>query len=294
MNRSSTPANTLSEDLAERVLKQLGFLQCPELTLESLGELYGAWCQRVPFDNVRKLIHVRAGNDGTLPGGTAEDFFTAWLEHGTGGTCWAGAGAFFSLLTSLGFDAERGVATMLVAPDLPPNHGSVRVSLDGARYLVDCSILHGEPLRLEEDIETHVLHPAWGVRCAQRDDRWHLNWRPLQKVDGFECRLESFGAPQLEYHERYEQTRGWSPFNYQVTARINRGDRVTGLVFGQAVSLEADGTVRQRPVSREERMRLLIEEIGLSEEIVSHLPEDMPTPPPPWSQTAADGHAAAD
>jgi len=42
----------------------------------------------VPFDNVRKLIHVKSGKAGPLPGGTAEDFFTAWLRHGTGGTCW--------------------------------------------------------------------------------------------------------------------------------------------------------------------------------------------------------------
>ncbi len=286
MNDASFVTNPLREDLAERVLARLGLSRSPELTLAGLTALYGAWCQAVPFDNVRKLIHARAGRETPFPGGTAEDFFTAWLRHGTGGTCWAGAGAFHALLSSLGFAAERGIGTMLVAPDLPPNHGTVRVRLAEADYLVDCSILHGAPLLLRDDAETQVAHPAWGVRCAPRAGRWSVRWRPLQQVDGLDCRLESFGASHREYLERYEKTRTWSPFNYQVTARLNRADHVTGLAFGEAVALLADGTVQQRPVTHAERVRILIEEIGLSEEIVSRLPEDHPTPPPPASRTA--------
>src|SRR5690348_16732226 len=108
MQNSSLPA-----ELVERVLAKLGFARRPEPTLENLRRLYGAWCQRVPFDNVRKLIHLRAGNRGPLPGGTAEDFFEAWLKHGTGGTCWANAGACHALWQSLGFDVERGLGTMM-------------------------------------------------------------------------------------------------------------------------------------------------------------------------------------
>jgi len=273
--------------LHERVLARLGFSHRPEPSPEGLRALYAAWCRHVPFDNVRKLIHVRSGNGLPLPGGEAGDFFGAWLRHGTGGTCWAGAGAFHSLLAGLGFAVERGVATMLAAPDLPPNHGTVRVRFGDAIYLADCSMLHGEPLRLDGDKETHIPHPAWGVRCARRDGRWHIGWRPLHKVDGFECRLESFGAGSGEYLERYERTRAWSPFNYQVTARINRHDEVIGVAFGQAVTLHADGRVTQKPITHEQTRRHLIEDIGLSEEIVGRLPRDIPTPPPPGSATAA-------
>jgi arylamine N-acetyltransferase len=281
----------LSQELRESVLARLGFTAQPEPTLEGLRATYAAWCRCVPFDNVRKLIHVRTGNSGPLPGSTAEDFFEAWLKHGTGGTCWAGAGAFHALLTSLGFDAARGVGTMLVVPDLPPNHGSVLVTFDEARYLVDCSILHGEPLFLQEYLETCVEHPAWGVRCSQRDGRWHVAWRPLHKLDGFECRLERFGASGGEFETLYEQTRGWSPFNYEVTARLNRDDRVVGLAFGKVVSLESDRSVREASGTHAERVRVLIEDIGLGEEIVQQLPEDILTPAPPWSQTALTGAA---
>ena len=276
----------LSPDIAERVLAKLGFAGSPAPTFENLRVIYAAWCRGVPFDNVRKLIHVRAGNSGPLPGSTAEDFLEAWLKHGTGGTCWSGAGAFHALLALLGFDAARGVGTMLVAPELPPNHGTVVATFGEARYLVDCSILHGEPLRLEEDAETRVEHPAWGVRCARRDGRLRVSWRPLQRLDGLECRLERFGATCPEFQDFHDQTRGWSPFNYEVTARTNRGDRVVGLAFGKAVSLEADGSFRETAVTHADRVRVLIEDIGLSEEIVDQLPEDIATPPPPDSRTA--------
>ncbi len=291
MSQSVAIANSpvereLPPQLQERVLVKLGFSGSPAPTFENLRAIYAEWCRSVPFDNVRKLIHVRAGNAGPLPGSTAEDFFEAWLKHGTGGTCWSGAGAFHALLASLGFNAARGIGTMLVAPDLPPNHGTVLVTFGEARYLVDCSILHGEPLRLEEDAETRVEHSAWGVRCSRRDERWHVNWRPLHKLDGFECRLERFGATHSEFQNFYERTRGWSPFNYEVTARLNRDDRVVGLAFGKAVSLEADGSVREAAVTHPERVRILIADIGLSEEIAHQLPEDIGTPPPP------DSHAA--
>ena len=276
----------LPQDLLERVLARLGFQSLPEPIYADLAAIYASWCRKVPFDNVRKLIHARAANPAPFPGSDAEDYFTAWLAHGTGGTCWAGAGAMQALLSSLGFDSRRGVATMMVAPDIPPNHGTVRVAIDGENYLMDTSILCGVPLHLLEDAETVVGHPAWGLTCAKREGNWHIAWRPLHKTNGFECRLEHFGAAHSDFQSLYEGTRGWSPFNYELTARINKGEEVIGAAFGQAITFATDGTVSSRPISTEERNRLLIEDIGLSEEIVSRLPADIPTPPPPGSKAA--------
>jgi len=277
----------LPPELVERVLARLGFPQRPEPTPENLRRLYAAWCQRVPFDNVRKLIHLRAGSAAPFPGGAAPDFFEAWLKHGTGGTCWANAGACHALWQSLGFAAERGLGTMMAAPNLPPNHGTVRVRFGSDHYLTDGSILHGEPLPLNGAAETQIANPAWGLRASQRDGKWHLTWRPLHKVDGLECRLESFGLSGTDYHQRYEQTRGWGPFNFEVYARQNKADRVLGVAFGKSVVLKSDGTTESRPISDAERRQFLIEQIGLSEEIISQLPADQPTPPPPGSKTAA-------
>jgi N-hydroxyarylamine O-acetyltransferase len=279
----------LPDELLERVLARLGMSRHPDPSPESLRAIYAAWCRRVPFDNFRKLIHLRSGNTGLLPGSTAEDFFEAWLRHGAGGTCWPGAGACQSLLRSLGFEAVRGIGTMLVVPGLPPNHGTVRVSFDRTHFLVDCSILHGEPLRLDESADTRVVHPAWGVRCRRHDGHWHVAWRPLHRLQGLDCRLESFGAERGEFERRYEQTRSWSPFNYELAVRLNRGDDVIGVGFGHAVTLHGDGRMSRKPISDDERTRLLIEDVGLSEELVQQLPADVPTPPPPWSRTAQAG-----
>lgn len=272
--------------LFERVLARLGFDQAPEPTFEKLRAVYSAWCRHVPFDNVRKMIHAHSASPAPFPGSTPQDFFEAWLKYGTGGTCWAANGSFYALLEWLGFEAERGVATMLAAPNIPPNHGTVRVRFGDRHYLVDASMLYFEPLLLDENAETKIEHPAWGVQCAKRDGRWHIAWRPLHKLDGFECRLEWFGATAKDFQEAYERTRAWSPFNYSATARVNRGNEVTGFVFGHRVILHDDGSITREPITHEERQRILLEPVGLSEEIVGQLPADLPTPPPPGTQTA--------
>jgi N-hydroxyarylamine O-acetyltransferase len=279
--------NSLGRGLVGRVLERLEIPANPAVDLATLEAVFAAWCQRIPFDNVRKIIHVQSGDSSPLPGGEAAEFFESWLDHGTGGTCWTGSGALHALLSAMGFEAERALGTMLVAPDLPPNHGSVRVRLGDSWLLLDSSVLHHQPLLLAEDGESRIEHPAWGVRCAKRDGRWHLKWRPLHKPEGFECRFESFGNRHGDYLARYDQTRGWSPFNYQVCARRLCGDEVIGLAFGHFITLKADGRVSSIAIDDRQRVRVLTEEFGMSREIIGRLPPDRPTPPAPGSRTAA-------
>jgi N-hydroxyarylamine O-acetyltransferase len=279
-------AEGLSNQLVERILTRLGFNHRPAPTIAALRSIYGAWCERVPFDNIRKLIHVRAANAAPLPGSTPEDYFEAWLKFGTGGTCWPGAGALHAFLAALGFDAIRAIGTMMAAPNLPPNHGTVLVNFGSQVFLVDSSILHGYPLSLSKDSETSVAHPAWGVRCVWRASNWYVQWRPLIRLEGFECRIDSFPATETDFREAYARTRGWSPFNYELSMRVNRGDKVIGVASGHSISLHADGSVTRTPLTPDERRRLLIEDVGITEALVMQLPDDVPTPPPPWSKTA--------
>ena len=76
----------LAPALIERVLEKLELPESPSLDRAGLADLYDAWCRHVPFDNVRKMIHLREELPGPLPGDDAEDFLEAWLRHGTGGT----------------------------------------------------------------------------------------------------------------------------------------------------------------------------------------------------------------
>ncbi|MBX9696362.1 MAG: arylamine N-acetyltransferase [Cyanobacteria bacterium] len=283
---SSSADQILAEELVEQVLMKLGLACRPAVDLSGLSRVYDAWCRSVPFDNLRKLIHVNENNPSVLPGDTAVDFFQSWLRHSTGGTCWSGNGALHALLTSLGFVASRGIATMLVAPDLPPNHGTVLVKMDDTLYVVDASILHERPLRLDLSNPAETALHLFPLKVTNSDDKWHIWWQPLHLLDGIQCRLDSYPTTHADFQRRYEMSREWSPFNYQLTARKIRGEKTVGIGFGKWVELSSTGSPSIQIIGEEARSRYLIENLGYSEEIVSRLPADRSTPPPPWSETA--------
>ena len=271
----------MESKLTDRVLKKLG-CAAPKTTVAGLTDVYAAWCRGVPFDNVRKLIHVRRGDAGPLPGDTAEDFFEAWLAHGSGGTCWAGNGALQALLESLGVAAERAVATMLVAPDIPPNHGSVVVTVDGERWVVDASILHAEPLPMRASQPSEISHRAWGVSAYWVDGQYRIRWRNFMTVgEPMECGFNQIGVSREEFSRRHEMTRSWSPFNFGLTLNLIRGQSRIGAAMGKLVNLDTSGIVSARGADSADRRRFLVEEVGMSRELVAMLPDDFPFEPPP-------------
>lgn len=283
----------ISRALAERVLARLGFAAAPAANRAGLAALYAAWCRSVPFDNVRKLIHLRAGESGRLPGDTPEDFFTAWLAHGTGGTCWANAGALCALLEALGFEAKRGISTMLVAPNLPPNHGTVSVKLESETWLVDGAIQHGEPLLLDAARETEIAHPAWGVRVQPEREKWIVHWRSPFTLQPLDCRIDSLAGDAATYRTLHEATRGWSPFNFGLMLRVHRNGGLLTAAGGDRVVINAAGAVARGPLAGEARRRFLVEEAGISEQLAARVPDDRPMPPPPGSRTARAGEERA-
>jgi acetyl-CoA synthetase len=284
--------NSLPGELIDSVLAKLGLSGRPAANLDGLRAVYSAWCRRVPFDNIRKMIHVRRRDPGRLPGDDAADFFDHWIRWGAGGTCWAGNGALCALLESLGFDARRALATMRVAPDVPPNHGSVTVQCEGRRYLVDASILHDEPLALDESltpgegVATAGAGRAWAVARSIHEGHWIICWRPLHRPDALDCRIDRFDVTAADFHFLHEQSRGWSPFNFGLCMRLNREDSVIGAAFGQRVLIDGMGHFEERPLHGADRMRFLVEEMGIHEELARALPADVPMPPPPQSRTA--------
>ena len=186
----------------------------------------------------------------------------------------------------LGFEAARGLCTMLVAPDIPPNHGSVLVMYEGSRYVVDASILHSEPLRLDPDAPSVIMHPAWGVQCEKRDGQWYIRWRSMFSSDGLDCRFEAMSVTRDTFRERYEAARAWGLFNYELHFRLIRGEAIVGAARGERVEFDRGGACVRTPLDDAERRRFLIEDLGIHEAIVQRLPADTPTPPPPWSRTA--------
>ncbi len=268
----------MDEDLRDAVLAQLGFAAVPDADVEGLTALYRAWCERVPFDNVRKLIWLAAAakdpSPPPLPGGRADDFFRAWLAHGTGGTCWPSANALHALLVACGFESRRVAASMFETGE--PSHGTtiVTVETDGGcrEYLVDTSMLTNVPLLLDPTATTSIVHPVFATVAEVVPEGWRFEFPLANEVGTLPCRTL---APDAVAHpfflERYEISRAWSPFNVHVSTRRNTpAGTVVGYGGGRRHERTAGGVTDTE--LRGDALRVaLIEEVGLSEQIVEEL-----------------------
>ncbi len=211
--------DTLDPTLRAALLARLGLPTQPLLTLEGLTEIYRAWCHAIPFDNLTKMLALREGRAGALPGGHATDFFNHWLAHGAGGTCWSTSNALYTLIRSLGFEARRVTGAMR---DLGlVTHASTKVRLDGRDWLVDSSFLCNAPLPLD-DAGYISPDPVFAIE-VERDAGTHVIWSASPgNPDYLPCRLVGDPVTHEEYLARYEASRDRSPFNQRLYARWNR------------------------------------------------------------------------
>lgn len=265
----------LPRELVEKILIKLGFSESPPVDLSGLTRLYKAWCRRVPFDNIRKRIHLAANNPLPLPGHDDVDFYHGWLRFGVGGTCWAGNAALHALLDTLGFSCQRATATMLTDSKQPPNHGTVSVQCEEKQFLVDASMLHNEPLLLSPDHPSTIDHPAWGLTCSPNKQHWIIRWRPLHMLDGCNCRIEKFSISRDTFRQLNEASRSRSPFNNALYVRLNTQKSVIGISAGMAVNFSASGKIIKTHMSPESRLKLLVEKMGISEEIIYQIPPEL-------------------
>jgi len=137
--------------LYARYLRLLGIGRArPDRAL--LEALTAAQLQRVPFENLSKLLRLRRAGLRRRPG--LEEHLDGIEQHGFGGTCYANNSHFHGLLRHLGFDARLSGADMTDA-DV---HIVVLVRVEGREYLVDGG--YGAPFLepLPRDLEReHVV-----------------------------------------------------------------------------------------------------------------------------------------
>lgn len=254
----------LPYSLLERVLERLRLSALPSASLDGLRAIYRAWCLHVPFDNVRKMIALRDGAQGPLPGASAEDFFENWLAHGTGGTCWATSNALYALVRACGFTARRVAASM--GDTGLANHGSVIVTLDGCEWLVDTSAMSNVPLPLAG--ETFILIDFVYEVELEFEGQEFLVWAQTPPSAGFlPCRYFPDAVSDEYYAARYEDSRLRSPFNQMLYARRNRPDEMIVLIGNTRFSKRAFGLER-RELTAVELCDALQKDLGLSGEIV--------------------------
>jgi N-hydroxyarylamine O-acetyltransferase len=253
----------VTEKLRDRVLVRLGLDGPAGADLPGLRRLYRAWCLSVPFDNVRKLIALRAG--AALPGRDAADFFTNWLETGAGGTCWSGSNALYALLRSLGFQPRLAAGSM---HDLgSPNHGTVIVTIGGVDWRADTSLLTHAPIPLACARYFH----SDGLTTAdlEYDSRGYLLWTntPHQHVPTG-CRIFPEPVGGQFVLDRYEASRNQGPFNDCVHVRRNFPGRVVVVRGATRFERTVDG-ISAHALSADELCAALEREMGLSRSLIS-------------------------
>jgi N-hydroxyarylamine O-acetyltransferase len=265
----------LAASTTEAVLARLGLSSTPDTDLDGLNLVYGAWCRNVPFDNLVKRIHLVSGSAERFPNGEPEAFFASYLRHGTGGTCWPSSNALYALLATLGFDVRRGSAAMRDDLSGPiPTHGTILATVDGADYWVDTSMLTERVFPVRRLEATVVDDPLHSLRVEPVERLWRVWWSHPFLDEMLGCLLLDDDVTEAHYLDRYEWSRGMSPFNAHVYATRNaEGARLTA-AFGQRFERRAGGTT-SAPLG-EDRTRILVEELGYSEEIVASLPADEP------------------
>ena len=269
------------------MLEKLGFTGKPKLDLDGLSSVYRKWCETVPFDNAAKLVALRTSASGILPGIDANQFFTNFLEHGHGGTCWPSSNALYTLLFDLGFDAIRLAGSMRDTGIV--SHGSTKVRIEGADWLVDSSMLTTNPLPLRDDLFM-TNDPLWSVEVEHVDGTHVIWWDSMPAPEYIPCRLLMEDVPHAFYVERYEASRARSPFNERIYVRRNSADSVL-VITGNRRLLKTAGGVETSILSAEDLEQRLFDEAGFSSKVIERLrdcgaiqasmiPADGPPPPP--------------
>ena len=260
----------LTDENYEKVLDRFGFGSRPDPTLDNLNKLYKAWCRGVGYDNILKRVYYARKETGPFPVMEPNDFVTTWLKHGTSGSCWPTAEALFNILLKSGYDVERVSSEMLNCGDpMRPNHGTCFVHIDGEIYLADTGVVAEEVLQLIDGKETRTTSKAFGIMSKGDGHVW---WRPSHSNQDVEIAMIDGDCSNEYFAHRYEKTKEFSLFNHSLYVRKNKNDGIVTYGRGNIIRVNPEGEMSVTPTDLKDLPALLIEEMGLSEEIVSQTP----------------------
>ena len=267
----------LSPTLVERVLEKLGLPNWPALDLNGLNSVYAAICGSIPFDNVQKRIWFASDRTKPVTGGDPVEFFENWLKHGTGGTCWAGNGGMYAIAHALGFNARR-MAGSVIVPNYPSgaNHGSVLVTLDGIEYVFDhtfggfqaAALIPGNRASTGTGIHSVEVVPVQGGF----EIFFHLGW--TEDALAFRTEAEHDPVDHDFFVSRYDNASRVGFFNDSVMISRRFADSIVTIGRGYKLVLSTAG-LKKAALTKAQRDQVLIEELGLSPEVVSMIPPDV-------------------
>jgi arylamine N-acetyltransferase len=272
----------LSSEMLARVLGKLNLREQPDPDLEGLNRVYAAYCGHVPNDNIQKRIWLVGDKAKPVTGGDPIEFFENWLAHGTGGTCFAASGGLCTLLQTLGFDARRVSGSVIrQGIEAHANHGSVLVCLTGTNYLVDpqhasfiaLPIAPGQPSSTGDGIhDTRAVPIPGGFELqsfpgANRHEPLQIQFDVTNWLVDHAFFLAHYALSALRERNR-------SPFNEAlfICRRFPRSIVIVGR--GNKIVVSSDNTVTRTEITISERNSILVDELGISEEVAKAIPPD--------------------
>ncbi len=260
----------LRRDVYEKVLERMGFSDQPVPDRSNLDKLYKAWCRNIGYDNVLKRIYFAEQQTGPFPVMDPNDFLNTWMRHGTSGSCWPSQEALFGILTLTGYRVERVAGQMLECNDpMKPNHGSSIVYLDGEQLYIDTGMVAEEVLPLRAGEETATSSKAFGLWSKGDGNIW---WRPGHSRQPIEVEIQFRNRDYPYFAHRYEKTKEFSLFNTSLYVRRNVDDEIKTFGRGSLITVNTNGDMTAAPVETHDLTKLLVEDMGLSEEIVARTP----------------------
>lgn len=123
----------MNDSLTTAILKHLRLSKASP-TLPYLQSVITAYCKYVPWESVSRIVKKSCFVNPVDCLRMEEEFWTAALQQGTGGTCYESNWAFFCFLESLGFE---GYLTINKVVDKKSSHSSVVIIISNKKYIVD-------------------------------------------------------------------------------------------------------------------------------------------------------------
>lgn len=259
-------SNQLDQSIVARVLAKLNLNSEIKNNEESLKLLYSAWCQGIPFDNFWKRLQLSGKSFSEKDQMNPNHFFEIWLDHGVGGTCWTSTKAMGALLNHLGFNVRFITGSM---GDMGmPNHGSLIVTFEnGKEFIIDTSILNNHPIDISGQGIKDSVHP---VQLVNDEKKTMLVFEHVTKREIMPCSINLDGISEDEISEHYGVSVQMSLFNDCVYIRKNTIEGVLSIV-GNTFSNKLSKTIEKKELTKKEISEVLINTMGFSKEIVTHI-----------------------
>jgi arylamine N-acetyltransferase len=272
----------LTVELLHSVKSKLDLPGKPSLDLAGLNKIYAAYSGHVPNDNIQKRIWLSGDKSRPVTGGEPTQFFENWLEHGTGGTCFPANGALCALLCALGFNAWRILGSVIMEGiEHGGNHGTVLVRIDDTDYLVDAQLAAFSALPLIMGQSASTGEGIHDIRAVPRGKEFDVEWYPgSNRQIPMITRLDLKRGPVdhsvfLAQHALSAlRDRRRSPFNDALFIGRHFSDRILNVGRLTRTEISADNVVKKREITLAERAQILVDEFGISADIVKAIPPD--------------------